>query len=154
MQTTKVELFLLTCSKIIFITISVFESSKAEVGSSANITFGLFITALAIATRCASPKLRFLTSWLLFPERPSSPIQNLNTQTQFTDSRFFHTGPTGIVYNLEILPDPESPSIAPRNFAIAREPGGAVVLKGPKSFSSSIDVLLNEIKFRIDNQLS
>ena len=86
--------------------------------------------------------------------RSLSLFQNLNTQTQFTDSRFFHTGPTGIVYNLEILPDPESPSIAPRNFAIAREPGGAVVLKGPKSFSSSIDVLLNEIKFRIDNQLS
>ena len=81
-------------------------------------------------------------------------FQNLNTQTQSTDSRFFHTGPTGILYNLEIIPDPESPSIAPRNFAIAREPGGAVVLKGPKSFSSSIDVLLNEIKFRIDNQLS
>lgn len=86
--------------------------------------------------------------------RSLSLFQNLNTQTQSTDSRFFHTGPTGIVYNLEILPDPESPSIAPRNFAIAREPGGAVVLKGPKSFSSSIDVLLNEIKFRIDNQLS
>ena len=86
--------------------------------------------------------------------RSLSLFQNLNTQTQFTDSRFFHTGPTGIVYNLEIVADPESPSIAPRNFAIAREPGGAVVLKGPKSFSSSIDVLLNEIKFRIDNQLS
>lgn len=81
-------------------------------------------------------------------------FKNINIGNQVEDSRFFHTGPNGIVYRLEILPDPESPSIAPRNFAVAREPGGVIVLRGPKSFSSSVDVLLNEIKFRIDNQLS
>lgn len=70
------------------------------------------------------------------------------------DPRFFYTGPNGINYKLEIVNDPESPNIAPRRFAIARDPSGVAVLKGQKSFSSSIDILLSEIKFRIDNQLS
>lgn len=69
------------------------------------------------------------------------------------DDKFKHTGPDGTVYDLEILQDPESPSIAPRRFAIAKNPAGIAVLKGPKSFSSSVDILLDEIKFRIDNQL-
>ena len=69
------------------------------------------------------------------------------------DPNFYHTGPNGIVYKLEILTDPQSPSIAPRRFAVAKDAKGVVVLKGPKSFSSSTKVLLDEIKFRIDNQL-
>lgn len=70
-----------------------------------------------------------------------------------TDGRFFHTGPNGIQYTLEIVPDPDSPSIAPRRFAVARDPQNVIVMRGAKSFSSSVDVLLDEIKFRIDNQL-
>jgi len=66
---------------------------------------------------------------------------------------FFHTGPNGIVYKLEIIIDPESPQIAPRRFAVAKNKDGIVVLKGQKSFSSSTQILLDEIKFRIDNQL-
>lgn len=69
------------------------------------------------------------------------------------DGRFFHTGPNGIQYTLEIVPDPDSPSIAPRRFAVARDPQNVIVMRGAKSFSSSVDVLLDEIKFRIDNQL-
>lgn len=70
------------------------------------------------------------------------------------DSRFFHTGPNGITYKLKVIVDENSPSIAPRRYAVAIDPSGVAVLKGQKSFSSSIDILLNEIKFRIDNQLS
>ena len=66
---------------------------------------------------------------------------------------FFHTGPNGTVYKLEIIIDPESPQIAPRRFAVAKNKDGTVVLKGQKSFSSSTQILLDEIKFRIDNQL-
>lgn len=75
-------------------------------------------------------------------------------KTEILDNtKFYHTGPDGQVYVLEILNDPESPQIAPRRFAIASTTTGIVKLKGPKSFSSSIEVLLEEIKFRIDNQL-
>ena len=69
------------------------------------------------------------------------------------DGRFFHEGPNGIQYELEIVKDPDSPSIAPRHFAVARDPQNVIVMRGQKSFSSSVDVLLDEIKFRIDNQL-
>ena len=64
-----------------------------------------------------------------------------------------YTSDSGIVYKLEIQLDPKSPAIAPRRFAVAIAPNGVVVLKGPKSFSSSTKVLIEELKFRIDNQL-
>lgn len=70
------------------------------------------------------------------------------------DSKFFHTGPDGTVYRLTIQLDPNSPPIAPRRFAIATNQEGVEVFKGDKSFSSSTDILLKELKFRIDNQLS
>ena len=66
---------------------------------------------------------------------------------------FFHTGPNGTVYELVIKDDPNSPEIAPRRFAVALDSEGVAVLSGEKSFSSDVEVLLNEIKFRIDNQL-
>lgn len=69
------------------------------------------------------------------------------------NTKYKHYGPNGTLYNLEILKDPDSPDIAPLRFAIAKDPSNVVVLKGAKSFASTVDVLLNEIKFRIDNQL-
>lgn len=56
-------------------------------------------------------------------------------------------------YTLAILQDPNSPKIAPRRYAVAKDGRGVIVLKGQPSFSSSTDVLLDEVKFRIDNQL-
>lgn len=64
-----------------------------------------------------------------------------------------YTAANGSVYVLAIEIDPTSPSIAPRRFAIAKTQEGATVLKGPKSFSSSTKILLDELKFRLDNQL-
>lgn len=73
---------------------------------------------------------------------PTDPV------TGEVDPRFLYRG-----YKLEIIEDPNSPKIAPRRYAIAKDKRGITVLKGPSSFSSSTDVLLDEIKFRIDNQL-
>lgn len=66
----------------------------------------------------------------------------------------FHRAPDGTIYKLEIKTDPDSPPIAQRRFAVALDDENVVVLRGTKSFSSSTQVLLDEIKFRIDNQLS
>ena len=38
--------------------------------------------------------------------------------------------------------------------AVALDEEEVVVLEGPKSFASDTNILLDEIKFRIDNQLS
>ena len=56
-------------------------------------------------------------------------------------------------YVLSVQTDPNSPSIAPKRFAVAKDQIGVVVLRGPSSFASSTDVLIQELKFRIDNQL-
>lgn len=56
-------------------------------------------------------------------------------------------------YTLRIQRTPESSILAPRHFAVAIK-DGKVEIKGPNSFSASKEVLLKEIKFRIDNQLS
>lgn len=53
-------------------------------------------------------------------------------------------------YNIEIQNDPTSPPIAPRRFAIVYNPGGGVLYRGPASFSSSTQVLIDEAKFYID----
>lgn len=53
-------------------------------------------------------------------------------------------------YTLEIILDPNSPAIAPRRYAVARDNRGIIVMKGQPSFSASTDVLLDEVKFRLD----
>lgn len=68
------------------------------------------------------------------------------------DPRLSYTGEDGTVYKFVIIPDDTAPAIAPRNFAQARDLGGTVRFTGPKSFSQDLDVLLDEVKFQIDNQ--
>lgn len=57
-------------------------------------------------------------------------------------------------YVLAIIQDPNSPKIAPKRYAIATDNAGIVRLRGESSFSSDTQVLLDEIKFKIDNQLA
>ena len=56
-------------------------------------------------------------------------------------------------YTLKIQRTNESPVLAPRHYATG-EKNGIVYFKGPDSYSSSKEILLEEIKFKIDNQLS
>lgn len=51
---------------------------------------------------------------------------------------------------LEIIIDDKNNTRFPKRYAVAKTPGGVIVLKGEPSFSSSVDVLLDEIKFIID----
>ena len=64
-----------------------------------------------------------------------------------------YTSESGTTYTIKIITDPDSPAIAPRRRAIAVDARGVTMLKGPLSFSSSTEVLVNELKFRINNQL-
>lgn len=74
-----------------------------------------------------------------------TPIDVLTGQP---DPKYTYRG-----YTLAVVQDPNSPKVAPRRFAVAKDGRGIVVLKGQPSFSSSTDILLEELKFRIDNQL-
>ena len=75
------------------------------------------------------------------------------TDEELNSDKFTHIGPNGEQFFLDIQTDNSESFIAPRRFAVAKNISGVILLRGPKSFSSSIDVLLDEIKFRIDNQL-
>lgn len=69
-----------------------------------------------------------------------------NTGSEGTpDDRYLYKG-----YKLEIIQDKDAPRIAPRRYAVAKDKRGIIMLKGQPSFSSSVDILLDEIKFRID----
>lgn len=90
----------------------------------------------------------------------AQPPENTGSEGTPTDAQgnpdpnYLHTSTTtGKNYVLAIYQDPDSPNIAPRRYATATDNRGIVVLKGPSSFSSSTQVLLDEVKFRIDNQL-
>jgi len=53
-------------------------------------------------------------------------------------------------YRLEIRVDPNSPPVAPRRYAVAIDSVGVVVLEGNRSFSSSNELLIEELKLAID----
>lgn len=74
------------------------------------------------------------------------PFEEKNNREN--QAKYFHKG-----LILSIEEDPNSPSIAKRHYAVAKNTRGEVKFKGPSSFSSDIDVLLDELKFKIDNQL-
>jgi len=64
--------------------------------------------------------------------------------------------PTGIIYNgylIEVRKTPSTVGTLVQRYAVALDEFNTVVLEGPRSFSSSTQVLVDEIKFRIDNQL-
>ena len=56
-------------------------------------------------------------------------------------------------YAITIQEDENSPGFAKKRFAQVENAKGVVVMRGPSSFSSSTRVLIDEIKFRINNQL-
>lgn len=59
----------------------------------------------------------------------------------------------GNTYTLSIVTNTETGISVPQRQAVAKDFRGIVVLKGPLSFASSEKVLIDELKFRIDNQL-
>lgn len=57
-------------------------------------------------------------------------------------------------YTIEVQVDPTSPAVAPRRYAVAIDRNGIVVFQGQKSFSSSTEVLIQEVKFAIDQLIN
>jgi len=59
----------------------------------------------------------------------------------------------GNTYTISIVTNTETGISVPQRQAVAKDFRGIIVLKGPLSFASSEQVLIDELKFRIDNQL-
>lgn len=79
------------------------------------------------------------------------PVAQENSLTE--DSKYTYTAPDGTVYTLTIVIDSKSPSIAPRRYVSVTDPGGTVVLEGTKTFTTSADVLISEMKVRLGQLL-
>ena len=62
-----------------------------------------------------------------------------------------YVGPDETVYTLEVVQVKSDFTRAPRRQAIARNTEGIIKFESSKSFSSSVEVLKREVKFRIDN---
>lgn len=60
---------------------------------------------------------------------------------------------SGNTYLIKLIDDPTAPPIAPRRQAIAQDYRGVTVLRGPVSFASRPEILIEEMKFLIDNRL-
>ena len=77
-----------------------------------------------------------------------------NTGSEGTPNESFtYRGVNGKDYTLAIIEDRGVEGPIPRRVAVAKDKIGVIVLRGQPSFSSDTQVLLDELKFRIDNQL-
>jgi hypothetical protein len=80
-----------------------------------------------------------------------TPPEEQDTPTQ-TEEDNNYTGPDGTPYRLEIKLIDKT-GVAPLRRAIAIDPRGITRYQSDDSYSSSTDVLLDEVKFRIDNNI-
>jgi hypothetical protein len=65
-----------------------------------------------------------------------------------------YTSSNGGVYSIKIIPSTEDSLVAPRRQAIAVDRRGVTVLKGPLSFASEPQVLIEELKLRLEAVLN
>ena len=79
----------------------------------------------------------------------------LNNKLKQNDSsdREDYTSQNGRVYEIDIIDVADNNIDVPRRQAIAKDFRGIIVLRGQPSYASDPQVLKNELKFRIDNQL-
>lgn len=95
-----------------------------------------------------------LTNQSLTDEERRELIQSIQDKTDDILVRGIeYTSTKGTTYTIKIISDPNSPPIAPKRQAIAQDFRGITVLTGPSSFASDPNILIEELKFRIDNQL-
>ena len=92
----------------------------------------------------------------------SEDIKNLLNEVQppentgsegIPDESYTYRGANGKDYTLAIIEDTSETGPIPRRVAVAKDRIGVIILRGQPSFSSDTQVLLDELKFRIDNQL-
>ena len=76
--------------------------------------------------------------------------KTLNTDSNYREDYIAQNGNT---YKLSIREEPNQNFTVPKRQAIAKDFRGIIVLTGPNSYAGDTKVLIDELKFRIDNQL-
>ena len=96
-----------------------------------------------------------LTNQDLSDEERKRIVDNIQNKLTEANSKgvSYTSRKSGNAYTIKVIQDPKSPEIAPKRQAIVQDFRGITVLTGPSSFASDPQVLIDEIKFRIENQL-
>jgi len=85
------------------------------------------------------------------PISQSDLVNNLD-DISITEELKYYTDYTGQVFTLEVI-TVDTSEVAPLRQGIAKDRQGIIRYKSEKSFSSSTKVLLDEVKFRIENNI-
>jgi len=80
------------------------------------------------------------------------PLENTGSEGT-PNEEYFYKAANGKNYTLAIIQEKQGEGPVPRRIAVAKDNLGVIILRGQPSFSSDTQVLLDELKFRIDNQL-
>jgi len=80
------------------------------------------------------------------------PLENTGSEGTPDDSYLFNSE-SGKVYEIAIIEDMQGDGPIPRRLAVAKDNIGVIILRGQPSFSADTTVLIEELKFRINNQL-
>jgi hypothetical protein len=84
----------------------------------------------------------------------TATIPLVNTGSEgIPNENFIYRGANGRIYTLGIIQEQQGEGPIPRRVAVAKDNIGVIILRGQPSFSSDTKILLDELKFRIDNQL-
>ena len=75
---------------------------------------------------------------------------DINNQNLANPTKFQWRSKTGELYDLEVVEDEHSPAVAVRRFIRVKDSNGTVILDGIKTFSTNIEILLQEIKLQLD----
>ncbi len=80
------------------------------------------------------------------------PLENTGSEG-IPDEDYIFKSDSGRVYEIAIIEDRQGDGPIPRRLAVAKDNIGVIVLRGQPSFSADTTVLVQELKFRINNQL-
>lgn len=93
---------------------------------------------------------RCYTKQDLTDEERKELISNIERTSKDQLEGISFTNDQGQTYTIKIINDPNSPPIALKRQAIAQDYRGITVLTGPSSFASSTDILVDEMKYRLN----
>jgi len=82
------------------------------------------------------------------------PRENTGSEEKLEEQDYNYIAANGRKYTLAVIEDKSLDTLAKRRLAVAKDNIGVIVLRGQPSFSSDTKVLLDELKFRLDNQLA
>lgn len=127
------------------------QTAKATIKFAVSVTNGVLGPILGVIAVIRSLIEACFNKQDLTDEERKAIIDEIQGKTSEILSRGIpYTSSTGVTYTIKVINDPNSPSVAQKRQAIALDFRGIVILTGPTSFASDPNILIEELKFRLD----